>query len=113
MAPGAAAKSAHEALKNTAGDSVALVLTAQYTVEEFDAIVSTFVNEFKTKKIYFWVNNKETFDSFDGLLLRGDKNPNTKGLLKVLEKHGINANWNDLTQESGKRLCENSCGCGS
>ena len=54
------------------------------------------MNEFKTKKIHFWVNNKETFDDFDGLLLRGDKNPNTKGLLKVLEKHGINATWGDL-----------------
>ncbi|KHD89528.1 MAG: NADH dehydrogenase [Bdellovibrio sp. ArHS] len=101
MAGGAAAKNAHEVLKNTSGDSLALVLTAQYTVEEFDAIVSTFVNEFKTKKIFFWINNKETFDSFDGLLLRGDKNPNTKGLLKVLEKHGITATWADLTQGLG------------
>ncbi|MBV2167953.1 MAG: (2Fe-2S)-binding protein, partial [Bdellovibrio sp.] len=84
MPAGAAAKNAHEVLKNASGDSLALVLTAQYTVEEFEAIVSTFVNEFKTKKVYFWINNKETFDSFDGLLLRGDKNPNTKGLLKVL-----------------------------
>lgn len=98
MAAGAAAKNAAEVLKNSAGDSTALVLTAQYTVEEFDAIVSTFVNEFKTKKVYFWINNKETFDSFDGILLRGDKNPNTKGLLKVLEKHGITATWTELSQ---------------
>jgi NADH-quinone oxidoreductase subunit G len=98
MTAGSAAKAAGEALRAQAGDSLALVLTAQYTVEEFDAIVSTFVNEFKTKKIFFWVNNKETFDSFDGLLIRGDKNPNTKGLLKVLEKHGISATWSELTQ---------------
>jgi NADH dehydrogenase/NADH:ubiquinone oxidoreductase 75 kD subunit (chain G) len=96
MAPGAAAKAVSEALK-TAGESAALVLTAQYTVEEFEALVATFVNEIKSKKIFFWINNKESFEAFDGLLLRGDKNPNTKGLLKVLEKHGINTQWSDLT----------------
>lgn len=95
MAPGAAAKEASSILK-AAGESAALILTAQYTVEEFDAIVSTFVNEFKSKKVFYWINNKETFDSFDGLLIRGDKNPNTKGLLKVLEKHGITVTWSDL-----------------
>lgn len=98
MAAGAVAKQAHEVLKNTSGAAAALVLTAQYTVEEFEAIVSTFVNEFKTKNIFFWINNKETFDNFDGLLLRGDKNPNTKGLLKVLEMHGITATWTELSQ---------------
>lgn len=93
---GQAAKEAHQHLKSQAGESVALVLTAQYTVEEFEAAVSTFVNEFKTKKIFFWMNNKESFGDFDGLLLRGDRNPNTKGLLRVLEKHGITATWSDL-----------------
>lgn len=96
MAPGAAAKELAASLKG-AGDSAALVLTAQYTVEEYEAIVSMFVNEVKSKKIFFWINNKETFDNFDGILIRGDKNPNTKGLLKILEKHGINASWSDLT----------------
>lgn len=95
--PGAAAKSAHEVVKATHHDALALVLTAQYTVEEYEAIVSTFVNEFKTKKIFFWINNKESFDTFDGLLLRGDKNPNTKGLLKVLDKYGVTASWNELS----------------
>lgn len=94
---GAVAKEAGAVVKATSPESLALVLTAQYTVEEFDAIVSTFVNEFKTKNIYFWVNNKESFESFDGILLRGDKNPNTKGLLKVLDKHGVSATWADLS----------------
>ncbi len=95
MAPGAAAKEVGGLLKG-AGDSIALVLTAQYTVEEYEAIISAFVNEYKTKKIFYWINNKENFDSFDGLLLRGDKNPNTKGLLKVLNKHGITVTGSDL-----------------
>jgi NADH-quinone oxidoreductase subunit G len=97
MAPGAAAKAASDVLKAAPADSIALVLTAQYTVEEYEALVATFVNDFKSKKVFFWINNKENFESFDGLLLRGDKNPNTKGLLKVLEKHGISAAWGDLT----------------
>lgn len=96
MAAGAAAKQTHEVLKSSAG-SLALVLTAQYTVEEYEAIVGTFVNEFKTKNIFMWINNMDSFDSFDGLLIRGDKNPNTKGLLKVLEKHGISVTWGDLS----------------
>lgn len=96
MLPGAAAKDASSVLKS-AGDSAALVLTGQYTVEEFDSIVGTFVNDFKSKKVFHWINNKESFETFDGLLIRGDKNPNTKGLLKVLAKHGINTNWSDLT----------------
>lgn len=99
LAPGQAAKNLGAQLKAAAGDSLALVLTAQYSLEEYEAIVPMFVNELKTKKIYFWINNKESFDDFDGLLARGDKNPNTKGLLRVLEKHGIDATWADL--ESG------------
>lgn len=97
LAAGAVAKDLSASLK-AAGDSAALVLTAQYTTEEYESIVSTFVNEFKSKKIFYWVNNKESFDSFDGLLIRGDKNPNTKGLLKVLEKHGVTATWSELSE---------------
>lgn len=92
---GKAAKEVAKALRD-AKDGVALVLTAQYSVEEYEAILSTFVNEFKTKKVYFWINNKEHFDDFDGLLLRGDRNPNTKGLLKALEKHGLSGTWSEL-----------------
>ena len=98
LSAGAAAKDAFSVLK-AAGDQAALVLTGQYTVEEFESIVATFVNDFKSKKIYHWVNNKESFDAFDGILLRGDKNPNTKGLLKVLEKYQITATWSDLESQ--------------
>lgn len=95
-AAGQAAKDVSHHLKQQAGDSIALVLTAQYTVEEYEAIITTFVNDYKTRNVFFWINNKETFNDFDGLLERGDKNPNTKGLLKVLEKHGLSATWGDL-----------------
>lgn len=98
MLPGAAAKDAASVVKS-AGQGLALVLTGQYTVEEFEAVVKTFAQDLGTKKIYHWVNNKESFDSFDGLLLRGDRNPNTAGLLQVLGKYGIQAPWSEL--ESG------------
>jgi NADH-quinone oxidoreductase subunit G len=104
MMPGAVAKDAASVLKASKPEEVALVLTAQYTVEEFEAIVSAFIQEYKTKNIYYWVNNVDSFDSFDGLLIRGDKNPNTVGLLKVLEKHGVTATWSQLQEalKSGK-----------
>ncbi len=94
--PGAAAKEVAVALKEAKADEIALVLTGQHTLEEYEAIVTTLVNVYKTKNIFHWVNNKDTFASFDGLLLRGDKNPNTKGLLQTLEKYGINTKWADL-----------------
>ncbi len=98
MLPGAAAKELLPVMKQSSGKA-ALILTAQYTVEELEALVSSFTKKFGSQKIYHWVNNKESFESFDGLLLRGDKNPNTKGLLKVLEKNGISVTWADLEKD--------------
>jgi NADH-quinone oxidoreductase subunit G len=94
MLPGAAAKDAASVVKN-AGQGLAVIMTGQYTVEEYEAAFKHFA-ALGTKKIYHWVNNKEGFDSFDGILLRGDRNPNTKGLLQALEKNGIQAPWADL-----------------
>ena len=95
MIPGAAAKEASAWMKG-AGEKAALVLTGQYSVEELDTMVEHFVKHVGSKKIYHWMSNPASKDAFDGLLLRGDKNPNTAGLLKVLSKHGINTSWGDL-----------------
>jgi NADH-quinone oxidoreductase subunit G len=95
MAPGAAAKELSGKIKG-AGPSVALVLTGQYTVEEYDETLDIFVKEVKTKNIFHWQNNPDQVNDFDGLLIRGDKNPNTKGLLAALQKHGLNNSWKDL-----------------
>ena len=78
--------------------ATALVLTGQYTVEEYDAIISFFKNEVGTDRIYHWINNPETVDKFDGLLLRGDKNPNTKGLIEAMSKVGASTQWKDLVE---------------
>lgn len=95
MAPGAAAKDAASVIK-AGGASVALVLTGQYTSEEYESIVGAFTTQVGTKNIFHWINNPESFDTFDGLLRRGDKNPNTKGLITVLGQAGVNASWKDL-----------------
>jgi NADH-quinone oxidoreductase subunit G len=98
MSTPAAIQQLGEVLKSTASkngpDSVGLVLTAQYSNEEIEALVSFFTKELKSKKIFWWKNNPENFDAFDGLLLRGDKNPNTSGMLKILEAHGVKADMN-------------------
>ena len=58
------------------------ILTGQYTNEEYQALV----DYFPQSDFYHWINNEESFNDFDGLLLRGDRNPNTKGLKKVFPK---------------------------
>ncbi|PIU00002.1 MAG: NADH dehydrogenase subunit [Bdellovibrionales bacterium CG10_big_fil_rev_8_21_14_0_10_45_34] len=84
--------------KQHGADSVALVLTGQYFSEEYDACLSDFTTTFSKSHVYHWINNQETFDSFDGILLRGDRNPNTVGLLRALEQKGLNKTWKDLVE---------------
>ncbi len=105
MVPLLGAKKAAEWLneaKSVHASSVALVLTGQYSSEEYEALVSTFKQDVGSTRVFHWVNNPETFESFDGLLLRGDKNPNTKGLLQTLEKHGLmNTTWKEFADGLG------------
>lgn len=92
MEAGAAAKDASAIIKDTPSDKLAVVLTGQYTTEEYE----TLLKNLKTKNVYHWLNNPEQRNDFDGLLLRGDKNPNTNGVLKVMNANGISTNWADL-----------------
>ena len=81
----------------TPAQNCALILTAQYTVEEYEDMVEFFLQHLGTKDaIYYWKNNPQTFNDFDGLLLRGDKNPNTRGLLQVLDQKKALNPWEDL-----------------
>ena len=93
-------------LTKTDKDTSALVLTAQYTVEEYESIVSFFLKNLGSQgSIYYWKNNPDTFHNFDNILLRGDKNPNTKGLLKVLKKMNALNHWEQLeTQLENKKV---------
>ncbi len=90
----AARKVASELNANKSG--AALVLTGQYTLEEYDAIVGAFKNNLGSSQIYHWINNPNDLEKFDGILNRGDKNPNTKGLGQILSKYGVQNSWTDL-----------------
>lgn len=83
-------------VKSQGADKVALVVTGQYSNEEYDVLFSTFVKEWGVKSVYRWVNNPEDEQGFDGLLFRGDRNPNTQGLLKHLNANGIKSEWSEL-----------------
>jgi NADH-quinone oxidoreductase subunit G len=77
-------------------NNAALVVTGQPSTEELDSLVSTFGNAFKSKKVYHWKNNPSQWGEHDGILLRGDKNPNTKGLEEVFTKHQIQTQFEEL-----------------
>lgn len=76
-------------------NGVAVVVTGQYTNEEYQSFFGL-IAKWGVKSVYHWRNNPDTFESFDGLLLRGDKNPNTKGLLSSMAEHGLTKTWDDL-----------------
>lgn len=104
---GRGAQLAADVLKSVAADEIAVVLTGQYTTEECEAVVSSFTGAYKTKNIYHWWPQQAQAEQFDGLLIRGDKNPNTKGLQKVLAAHGIATQFTDLQKNlvAGKVKC--------
>lgn len=100
LSAGAAAQEAGQALKDvvakSGAKSVAVVLTGQYTSEEYANIVKTFKNDMGVTGIYHWINNPQNMEKFDGLLKRGDENPNTFGLVRVLEENQVKNSWSDF-----------------
>lgn len=100
---GAAAKEVGEKIrakvKSEGADKVALVVTGQYTNEEYETLFQFFVQGLGVKSVYHWVNNPEDMNGFDGLLFRGDRNPNTKGLQKYLSQYSIQTKWLDLDEK--------------
>ena len=74
--------SAFQKIKTLLEDrTVHFVLTGQYTNEEYEILSK----EFPENAFYYW-SNEEKFPAFDKLLLRADRNPNTKGLKKFFPK---------------------------
>lgn len=101
MTAGEAVQALKEVLSDESvqAESVAVVVTAQYSNEEYDSFFKWVDDGLKSKQVYYWINNRESFDDFDGLLMRGDQNPNTKGLLDALDSHGYTSSWDDLKQK--------------
>jgi NADH-quinone oxidoreductase subunit G len=108
--PGDAARSAglkiRETVQKFGPDSVALVVTGQYTNEEYKDVLKYFASELKSKNVYHWQNNPEKVNDFDGLLFRGDRNPNTKGLQNALGEAQLTpGRWENLqTQLANKSV---------
>jgi NADH-quinone oxidoreductase subunit G len=68
---------------------VALLVSAQYTNEEYKALLDFFVGKLGVKRVFQWREPTEKIDDFDGLLLRGDRNANTSGLLHALKERNL------------------------
>ena len=109
VSPEDAARSAglslREAVEKHGADSVALVVTGQYSNEEYQSLFKFFTGDLKSKNVFHWQNHPDTVEEFDGLLLRGDRNPNTKGLQAEMKTAGVQARWENLqTGLSGKKF---------
>lgn len=77
---------------STDTNKIALILTPQYTNEEYDLIFTQLNAKLGfMPTVYIWRDLEENIESFDGILLRGDKNSNTAGLAAVLAKHSVTA----------------------
>ncbi|MCB0413338.1 MAG: (2Fe-2S)-binding protein [Bdellovibrionales bacterium] len=94
---GALAKKWSEEL--SANTNTAVVVTGQYTNEEYESFFDFVKETLKTDQVYHWKNNPSTFEDFDGKLIRGDKNPNTKGLFEAMDKYGFRRPWSELAQQ--------------
>lgn len=75
--------------KLAGADRPALLLTCQFTCEEYQALLDFFVTELGHKDIFQWRSESEDITQFDGILWRGDQNANSQGLLNVLREFGI------------------------
>jgi NADH-quinone oxidoreductase subunit G len=98
MSAGAAAKDLAKVLGSQLNNA-ALVVTGQPTTEELQVLVSSFASKFNSKKVYHWKNSPAKWNEFDGLLIRGDKNPNTKGLEQVFAQHQIQTEFEQLEND--------------
>jgi NADH-quinone oxidoreductase subunit G len=70
---------------------IALLVSPQYTTEEYQSFFDLFVDKLGIKTVLQWREPTEKVNDFDGILYRGDHNPNTAGLLKVIQSKGFGA----------------------
>ncbi|MCB9025141.1 MAG: (2Fe-2S)-binding protein [Bdellovibrionaceae bacterium] len=96
------AKKAGQKLSSFKGEEIAVLVTGQYTNEELNSLVDYSVNKLGSKSVFHWKNNENNWQDFDGHLIRGDKNPNTKGLQGVLQKYAVGGEWKELENQLSK-----------
>ena len=93
-------------LKSVGSDKVGLLVSAQYTNEEYASLFDFFVKKLGVNRVYQWRDPEEDADAFDGILLRGDRNANTNGLLQSMKEAGLSAARGDQFEELAKSGCE-------
>lgn len=73
--------------------SAQLILSPQYTNEEYESILSCVDKHIGMQdvNVLVWRNRNENLQDFDGILFRGDKNANTRGLNDVLSAWKVEA----------------------
>lgn len=92
---------------------IGLVLTGQYTLEEYRDFIFYCSENLNSLTLFHWKNNPETFDSFDNFLMRGDLNPNTNGLLQVAEELDVKLNsFSQLEKELQDQKIDTLIVCG-
>jgi len=96
LAPGAAAKKVSDLMSSVNKDKVAVVVTGQYSNEEYATLFNELLKPKGISNVYHWKNQESEWNDFDDILLRGDRNPNTKGLLSALDAANIKTSWADL-----------------
>ena len=72
-----------------APSDMALLISPQYTSEEYAVFLDYFVQQLGVKNVYQWREPTENLADFDGLLYRGDHNANTCGLAEALKAVGL------------------------
>lgn len=89
-------------------DDLALLVTPQYTCEEYEAFFAFFVKRLGVKKVFQWREPTEKLAEFDGILYRGDHNPNTRGLAEAMKKVGlpdqVKNGFDDLARSGAKAV---------
>lgn len=86
-------------IKATKLENTAILVAPQYTNEEFEAFFNFFIKKLGINNIFQWREEEESRDFFDGILLRGDYNSNTQGLINYLDKFGKQSSVKDEFQE--------------
>ncbi|MFK8138044.1 MAG: 2Fe-2S iron-sulfur cluster-binding protein [Bdellovibrionales bacterium] len=95
---GAAAKKMADKIQEVGASNVSVLVTAQYTNEEYSEFFSS-MKSMGVSNVYRWNHDEEIAEDFDGLLIRGDKNPNTAGLKKAMSDSSFAGNYSDLASK--------------
>ena len=79
-----------DAVQSVSAEKLAVVFTAQYTNEEYSSVLQSLKKlTGGTPKVFVWRDEAEKEDEFDGILMRGDRNPNTRGMNDVFKAEGV------------------------